>query len=153
MSILQLNNSTMRVLLIFGILLIVTIALSCASKKANPSSAKDTQLYFGSGGGFSGISKDFRLSANGHIQQKPSITAAWGDLGKVPNATTKQLFSQVEQLGIAELKHDYPSNRYYYIETRGDVPNKVMWGNPDHPPAEEIRILHSILMKLTARKN
>ena len=130
----------------------ITIAISCASQNTTSSAGKDTQLYFGSGGGFSGISKDFRLSANGTMQQKPSITSAWGDIGKVPQATTDQLFSQVQQLGISELQHDYPSNRYYYIETKGDAPNKVMWGNPDHPPADEIKILHSILMKLTTRK-
>ena len=115
MSILRHNGLTMRILLILGIFLMITIAISCASQNTTSSAGKDTQLYFGSGGGFSGISKDFRLSANGTMQQKPSITSAWGDIGKVPQATTDQLFSQVQQLGISELQHDYPSNRYYYI--------------------------------------
>lgn len=133
--------------------MIVTIVLSCASQKKEESTSQGQFIYFGSGGGFSGLSKDFRLSANGRLEQKPNINADWGDIGDIPEATTKQLFNQIDLFNLKTTKHDYPGNRYHYIEVTGTLNNKITWGNPDHNPAKEIRTLHSILMKLTSKKS
>jgi len=149
----------MRVFIIISLSLLVTIVLACASQSSNK--ASDQYLYFGSGGGFSGMSKDFRLSANGTLQQKPNITEPWGDIGTIKQATTAQLFIQIDQLELRTLNHDYPGNRYHYIKVAGwssqnesqPIKNKITWGSADHEPSKEIQKLHGILMKLTSRKN
>ncbi len=133
--------------------MIITIVLSCASQKKEESTAQGEFIYFGSGGGFSGLSKDFRLSANGHLEQKPNINADWGDIGDISKTTAKQLFSQIDLFDLKNTNHDYPGNRYHYIEVTGEANNKITWGNPDHEPPKEIRTLHSILMKLTSKKS
>lgn len=143
----------MRIFLILTLLLTITIILACASQKKEETSMQAQYIYFGSGGGFSGLSKDFRLSANGHLEQKPNINADWGGIGDISKATTKQLFSQIELFDLEHTTHDYPGNRYHYIEVSGAASNKITWGNPEHQPAKEIRTLHSILMKLTSKKS
>ena len=143
----------MRFFLILSLLIIVVIITACASQKKEESTAQPAYIYFGSGGGFSGLSKDYRLSANGKLEQRPSINAEWGDLGKIPKTTSAQLFDQIDLFDLKNTKHDYPGNRYHYIEVPGEPNNKITWGNPDNEPAKEVKTLHSILMKLTSKES
>jgi len=127
--------------------------MSCAAQSSRTQKSKDEHICFGSGGGFAGLSKDFRLSANGKLERKQGIDAPWVQIGVIKQNTTTQLFKQIDNLGLKTLDHNHPGNKYYYIEVPGDTKNKVSWGLTEHEPPDGIKTFHSILMKLTSKKN
>ena len=94
------------------LIMMVIIMVSCASKKGASTSADGIQLFFGNGGGFAGITKEYRLHPSGLVQYKAGIESAWVDHNTVSEALATQLFSQVEQFDLLSLDHDQPGNRY-----------------------------------------
>lgn len=125
------------------------IAISCRSQKINPEEYDKPILFFGSGGGFTGLSKQYCLTTDGHVYAKTSINADWERIKKGTAADAEPYFQKVNALNIESIALDNPGNHYRYVEySSADLKHKVTWGrNPDEVP-EALKELYKSLNKI-----
>ncbi len=117
-------------------LLILLIAVAgmavwqgCKTHKYTLDKYEGPRLTFGTGGGFTGMVKEFSLLSNGQIFMKYNN----GDPVEQPKIKKKQakkLFKMAEELQLLEKTYNHPGNKYYFIEFHKDGKEaKSVWGN------------------------
>lgn len=101
-----------------------------------PATYAGRQIRVGSGGGVTGASTTYYLLDNGRLFGRRSRDSAYTFIGKQTTATTKRLFSTVENTcKIRTTRFDNPGNRYQFVEwRRGKQTYKVTWGEPGTTP-------------------
>jgi len=121
----------------------------CKSSEFTPDTYKKQVLYFGNGGGFAGALTEYSLMDNGQLFGKSSPVGEWQKLDPIDKIQTEQLFSQIEQLGLRNIKHNIPGNMYSFIRigtAQGE--HKLVWGNESMPKNESIVTYYKILRNL-----
>jgi len=87
-----------------------------------------TEISFGSGGGFSGISKDFTLDREGNLFKVNVFTDEKTLLKKIDKEKTAQIFEKVDDDHLRKYKVYKPGNTYKYITIKdGNKTLKKVW--------------------------
>lgn len=112
---------------------IIAILFSCRSSKVPPENYADKQIRFGSGGGFTGMVKEYALLDNGYIYEKHSLEDTYTLNTKVSRKKRKKCFAQARQLSLSERVFSHPGNRYYFIDYQDSMgQNRITWGDMQH---------------------
>ena len=106
------------------------------------------QIIFGSGGGFTGIVKEYCLLQDGRIVEKSKDGSVYNIITSIDRDIAKQAFSNCQFLGLNNLKFDDPGNIYQFltIHTDSQTENRIVWGNINNQPPSEVTNLHKMLM-------
>lgn len=139
----------------FFLLLVACFLFACNNKTYTPADLPDTQLHFGSGGGFAGTYTSYLLLENGQLFKKEGIKG--GQFQTVEGITKKEakpFFEQVEAFELATKKIDYPGNMTYFIEQiTPDGNYKITWGGGEYTIDPKIHEFFTSLQKLVANRN
>ena len=116
-------------LAVLGVLFIV----SCLPVKHTLDTLPDEQLYFGSGGGFTGAVKEYLLLRNGQvflfdigINKQDTF-----ELEGLPRLDARDLFKRLDTLRLHTYDFVYPGNMRYYIrQTDEQTDHTIQWGDP-----------------------
>jgi hypothetical protein len=139
--------SIMKYLLL--LLLFTLVAVSCRSQKIDPDQYDKPIIFFGSGGGFTGLSKQYCLTTDGDLYAKTSINADWRRIQKGKAEDAQPYFTNIDSLNIQNIEIDSPGNHYRYVEyATTELKHRVTWGrNPDEIP-EDMKLLYRSLNTL-----
>ncbi len=120
------------------LLLFILVAISCRSQKIDPEKYEKPIIFFGSGGGFTGLSKQYCLTTDGNLYAKTSINGDWNRIKKGKSTDVQPFFWTIVSLEIQDINLDNPGNHYRFIEyATADLKHRVTWGrNPDEVPIE-----------------
>lgn len=130
-------------------MLFTLVAIACRSQKLDPDQYDHPIIYFGSGGGFTGLSKQYCLTADGDIYSKVSINGDWNRIQKGKAEDAQQYFSTIDSINIQDINIDNPGNHYRFVEyATTELKHRVTWGrNPDEIP-EDLKLLYRSLNKI-----
>lgn len=106
---------------------------ACSTQKYQIDQLPPTQLRMGNGGGFSGLSKEFRVLENGQIFLFE--LASWRkdtfELEPLPRAKARELFREMEALRLPRYDFNFPGDMAYFLRTSDEIiDHAVQWGDP-----------------------
>jgi hypothetical protein len=85
-------------------------------------------ISFGNGGGFTGKTKTYYLTAEGVIYTKSDTS--YEMVSKISKKQAEQIFNNYSMLGLNKIDLNEPGNKYYFIEkVDAGVTSKILWGN------------------------
>lgn len=110
----------------------------------------DSIIYFGHGGGFTGLVTSYALLRNGDLyRKKPFSDQTMEFISKADSSETKSIFANYSFLGIDTIQLSEPGNTYYFISMKykNDGIKKIVWsGSKSHPG--NLKAFYDQLMKL-----
>jgi len=108
---------------------------------------KDTQIVFGSGGGFTGHVNEYHLDARGNLSIFEGLTATKSNLGKIKKSDLKKIYNTLSEMNLSKIKINQPGNMYYFIkEVDSSATYEVVWGNHDYDTPKEIQGFYDLLI-------
>lgn len=126
-------------------LFLITFQVTGLCQTIRKDSIKTNYIEFGSGGGFSGASKNYILTQSGELYKIKNILADGNTLTylkKIKNRTLRKIFRYVEKEGIDGLTYNEPGNIYHYITiSLNTKKNHLVWSDHNAATPEKIRIL------------
>ncbi|MBK7410296.1 MAG: hypothetical protein IPL49_07620 [Saprospirales bacterium] len=114
-------------------ILVLLLFAACLPVKYALDNLPDQQLYFGSGGGFSGASKEYLVLHNGQVYlfELGVHKQDTFELQTIPRPEARKLFMQLDSLRLHKYDFVYPGNMRYYIrETDAQTDHTIQWGDP-----------------------
>lgn len=103
------------------------------------------QIIIGSGGGYAGTMNEFVLLENGEMFSKTSLEGDYLNFKKLERNAAKQLFNNIEQFNIKDVKLDNPGNMYYYVQIKDkNSDHRIVWGGGE-PVPKQVKTLYNIL--------
>lgn len=128
---------------------------ACKSKDIfDPINYQSQKLHFGSGGGFAGIEKEYVLLDNGQLYFKISRDTIYHTVTTLDKNLTQQFFNTYQNLGSDTLDINSPGNQYYFLEnTKEEKSNRMVWGNSDGTPPENVKALYENLISIAKKHN
>ena len=116
-------------LMVLGLLLFA----ACIPVKYTLEKLPDQQLYFGSGGGFTGAAREYLVLDNGQVfffeigvNRQDTF-----ELETLAKPETRDLFKRLDSLRLHKYDFVYPGNMRYYIrETDEQIDHTIQWGDP-----------------------
>ena len=128
----------MKLLVLLLPLITLIAIMSCKSQKIDLSKNEEAKIFFGSGGGFAGTSKQYCLVAGGDLYKKESIHGDWKRIHKGKSEDAQSYFTTIDSINIKEITVNTPGNHYRYVEYEtSEYNHRVTWGrNPDDVPQE-----------------
>jgi hypothetical protein len=136
---------------IFTIILF-SLLLSCSTQREiyvdNPQS-----LSFGSGGGFTGQTVEYKLQSDGKLWKYRSMEKDSSWLEQLKKKQTKKVFKQAYQLGLDTLMLNKPGNMNHFIRLKSKtLDNKIVWAKDSKQVSNEIAEFYKILINYTKPK-
>jgi hypothetical protein len=139
-----------RIFILSVLLIAFTITGICQTIQKD--SIQGDYIEFGSGGGFSGASKNYVLTRSGDIYFIKNILADANTLvhlKKAKSCYTKKIFSYVKKKKITELTYNEPGNVFHYMTLSiNNNKNRLVWGSSSTTPPENIITLSTKLHNL-----
>lgn len=108
---------------------------------------RDTEIVFGSGGGFTGQETEYHLDTRGNLFMIESLTGTKTNLGKVKKADLKKIYKTLAEINLAEADYNQPGNMYYFIrEINKGSTHQVIWGSNDQEVPDGIQEFYDLLI-------
>lgn len=102
-------------------LLLLVILSSCITHKTIEKTGIE-EISFGSGGGFTGEVKTYKLSSNGKLFEKGV------EIKKLESKSTLKFFNQAKQL--KDIDYNKPGNMYSFLEIKTkNKTNRIVWSD------------------------
>ncbi len=125
--------------LLMFIFLIVVFFSACKTTTYSSENLPEKQLYFGSGGGFTGLVTEYLLLDNGQLFKVPSPDVL-EEMKKVKKSKAAELYTKYTELGFDDLIFNQPGNIYYFIRmVDGEKENYLSWS--DQRPLPEVEMI------------
>ena len=122
---------------------------SCKSRYL-PENYKKEQLFFGSGGGFTGAISTWCLQESGRIYHKESSDSTYVEVKKLSSDEAAIIFSQIDEMGLNEYQLENPGNMYNFIQLGLDEDaNRIVWDKMSAKIKPDIKAFYDRLMELT----
>lgn len=133
-------------------LIFIVVLFSCSAQKElyvdNPQI-----LSFGSGGGFTNQSIEYRLHSDGKLWKFKGLENDSSLLKQIKKEDTRQIFNKAYKLGLDTLKFNNPGNMSYYIHIKSKtLDNKILWSNGNNQMQYEIIEFYKTLINYTLPK-
>ncbi len=117
------------------------VIIACASVKS-PAQSGIESITFGGGGGFTGETKSYTLTAEGKLSEKGI------DMKNVESKEMKEVLKKA--IDLRTYKLNQPGNMSYFIEIRTkDEVNRIVWPYGSEKADERVTSLYKDLMALT----
>lgn len=101
-------------------------------------------IYFGNGGGFSGLETTYGLMESGDLYKKKNLGDEYTFLTRLKSDDVKQIFLNFEFLGLATMQLNEPGNTYSFIEiSNSEKKHKLTWSGQAAPG--NLKLFYSIL--------
>lgn len=128
--------------------------ITSCSKKILPEKMPETQIIFGSGGGFTNQVKEYCLLENGKIVAKSADGTYFDILTHIGKTEAKQCFNKCQSLHLDEMQFNEPGNLYYFltIRTKSKPENRIVWGDRSKPVSADVAQLHKTLMSYLPKR-
>jgi hypothetical protein len=108
-----------------------------------------TQLIFGSGGGFTGMTTEYCLLENGQLYETNTFTQEMVEMRPARKSKTDKMFTCVTKMDIEKIQCDMPGNMYYYIVYKTEhIHHRITWGDPTAKIDDGLKKCYHELMKL-----
>jgi len=141
----------MQKIIILSILLIV-FNVSVFSQTIYKDSINTDFIEFGTGGGFSGESKNYVLTQTGELYIIKNILTDKNSLvylKKIKSCSVKKIFKFTNKKKIIEIRYNEPGNIFHYIQLSiNNKKNNLVWGSTNSTPPENVIILSTKLYNL-----
>lgn len=122
-------------------LLLLVILSSCITHKTIEKTGIE-EISFGSGGGFTGEVKTYKLSSNGKLFEKGV------EIKKLESKPTLQFFNQAKQL--KDIDYNKPGNMYSFLEIKTkNKTNRIVWSDGSTDVDKRITELYAELITNT----
>ncbi|MEZ4994879.1 MAG: hypothetical protein R2824_30960 [Saprospiraceae bacterium] len=111
----------------------------------------ETQLRFGSGGGFTGMITEYTLLKNGQLFVRTGRAGSgdWEEYGNVKKADAKALFEYWEEHQALRDEVKQPGNMYRFLTMQTDSTEyRQSWGAGGYTPSEPMTTLYERAMAL-----
>lgn len=133
-------------------LLFLIVLFSCNTQKEifvdNPQI-----LSFGSSGGFTNQSTEYRLHSDGKLWDFKGLEKDSTLLRQLKKRDTKKLFNEAYDLGLDTLKLNSPGNMSYFIQIKSKTLfNKVVWANDGNQTQKKTNEFYKKLINYTKPK-
>ncbi len=133
-------------------LLVLLVFFSCKTTTYSTDNLPEKQLYFGSGGGFTGLVTEYLLLANGQLFKHPSPDV-FEELDKVKKKKAEEIYARYYEVGFDNLIFNQPGNIYYFIRmVDGEAENYISWSDRRPLPEEEMMAFYKELMETVAEE-
>ena len=130
------------------IALILCFSFSCNTTTYTPDNYDNGIIYFGHGGGFTGIEVGFALLENGQFFKRADQKSPFVALADIDSESVTRLWSNLKILQFESMNIDAPGNVYQFIEvTQNGQTNRITWGQASDV-SSGIQALYTILMKM-----
>lgn len=133
-----------RISLVFFLLCAVALTDSFAQRAFQNGGIKGKHVQFGSGGGFTGASKEYILSEDGKLyKHTENLQGISSDtlLKKISHCKTKKIFTYISKNGLTNIGLDKPSNIYSFITIYNiEGPHRLTWSKPEDAPSTVIHL-------------
>ena len=108
----------------------------------------NTQIVFGSGGGFTGIVKEYCLLDDGRIVTKEAKDTTFNIVARIGKAKATACFEDSKKMKLSTMKFSEPGNLYQFIAVKepGLPENRIVWGDKDQPVLENIKTFYKTLI-------
>jgi len=124
------------------------INASCKEQK----SKQMEKIIVGSGGGFTGITKEYIINKDGTVQFQQGDKKEAGNFGKLSKKQLHEIAKKSEAAGFQTLELNEPGNFYYYIEVnQKDKNHRVTWSNQNSEESKKMQELYSYLMDMISK--
>ncbi|MCB0654020.1 MAG: hypothetical protein KDC85_22265 [Saprospiraceae bacterium] len=138
-------------LLLFASLLTGLFFASCRTTYTTES-FPEKQLFFGSGGGFTGMVTEYLLLDNGQLYKHPA-PEVYEELDRIKKKKAESLYAQYDSLGLDNLMFNQPGNIYYFIRmVNGENENYLSWSDERPLPEVEMMDFYKSLMETVRPK-
>jgi hypothetical protein len=110
----------------------------------------DSVIYFGHGGGFTGLVNTYALLQNGDLYKKKFFSdQEWEYISKTDSSETRSIFANYSFLGIHTMQLSEPGNTYSFISMmhKNAEVKKLVWSRSVLLPGN-LRSFYDQLMKL-----
>lgn len=94
-------------------------------------------ILFGSGGGFTGMVKSYRLDSKGIlVSEKDNQT-----IRTVSSRKFKEINKKLDEAGALDISFNQPGNFYYFLEvSKNGKTNRITWSDQNKAPAPIVNI-------------
>ena len=132
-----------------GIIAILLSLLGC-HKKLLMEKITTPHIAFGSGGGFTGMVKQYHLLEDGQIVEEVKLrdSIQYNVVANIGKRKAKDCFEAMKKMQLDSMQFNEPSNHYYFISVPTKdtlVHNRIVWGSKDKPITPEVQIFYKTL--------
>ncbi len=110
------------------------VMISCISNKpTDPLHYQGRMIVVGSGGGFAGEERQYRMLDNGQLYVGNPSDSSFVFMHAKSKRRAAKWLTAFDSMGVIQLDFNHPGNTYQYLET-GDGGKRVVWGSKSEKP-------------------
>ena len=137
----------------FFLTVLVFILAGCSSQNGL-TKYENTEIVFGSGGGYTGLVIEYNINTDRELTRTNSLTKETIELGKISKGKTKKLYEALSDLKLPLKEFDQPGNMYYYVkQVKGNKVVRVLWGDQTTDIPGGVKDYYDELMLIVQKKN
>ena len=142
----------MKYLYYVSIIMVFTI-VGCSSQNGL-AKYENTEIVFGSGGGYSGQVIEYRINTDRELTSTNSLTKETKTIGKLSKKETKALYDELSELKLPLIDYNKPGNMSYFVkQSKGNKESKVVWGDISEDIPKDVKAYYDLLMSIVKEKN
>ena len=132
----------MKIIYLLFILLTPLLTNNCNSQKMNngKTSGNDKFFIIGSGGGFTGEYKQFKVHESGEVEKLADDNEEYEHYSELEKSLADSFFQELETLHIADQNFIHPGDMSFYLGVmKGEELHMVKWGDERYPMDKNIK--------------
>ena len=139
---------------IFYLSIIMTFIVVGCSSQNGLAKYGNTEIVFGSGGGYSGQVIEYRINTDRMLSSTNSLTKETKTIGKLSKKVTKHLYDELNRLKLPLIDYNKPGNMSHFVkQSKGNKESKVVWGDISEDIPKDVKAYYNLLMSIVKEKN
>ncbi len=139
----------MHRLFLFSVGTLLAFNVGCKAPDYTPTELPTSQIAIGSGGGITGMVKEYILLENGQIFLKNSLVDTLSELPTLKRGQARKIYQEMSALSLDTVNFIHPGNTYRYIcHRRENSETRITWGDLQHEIHPEIETFYEKLIEL-----
>lgn len=108
---------------------------------------QDTEIMFGSRGGFTGQQKEYKLDPSGNLTLTESLSGSLTNLGKIKKSNLKKIYRTLQEIDPSVFSLYEPGNMSYFIRIADSTDIKeTVWSTGDKNVPAELQNFYDLLI-------
>jgi len=113
----------------------------------------DDSIVFGYSGGIANMTTEYHLLENGNLFKKAQDNT-FESLKKVSTNQCKQLFNNIDFLGLEKILLKDPGNKTNFLRIKkNETEHEMAWGGNQNAPSDKVTLFYASLMNLVKKEN
>ncbi len=131
---------------------LISLLFMCKTPHALPIDENEEKIFFGAGGGFSGIPIEYCLMLDGRLFTKDYLKNEWIQIVNVNKKKIRTFIKSLDKQLLLNYNLNQPGNRYKFLNYQKEGRTyTITWGKEGFNPPQEIIDIYTSLNAL--RKN